>query len=140
MSHREVTLIDGCRASVGDVVITRQNDRRIRTTSGGWVKNGDRWLITDIRREGSVVVKRLGARGRRTVLPPEYVAEHVDLGYAVTAHRAQGVTVDTAHVVVTTSTTRENLYVSMTRGRESNIAYVALDQPDAATPRPRRMT
>ena len=48
----------------------------------------------------------------------------------MTAHRAQGITVDTAHVVVTSSTTRENLYVSMTRGRDSNIAYVALDQPD----------
>ena len=48
----------------------------------------------------------------------------------MTAHRAQGITVDTAHVVVTPSTTRENLYVSMTRGRDSNIAYVALDQPD----------
>lgn len=130
VDHREVDLVDGCRASVGDVVITRQNDRRIRTMRGGWVKNGDRWLITDIRRDGSVQVKRLDPRGARTVLPPEYVAEHVDLGYAVTAHRAQGVTVDTAHVVVTPSTTRENLYVSMTRGRESNIAYVALDQPD----------
>ena len=98
---------------------------------GGWVKNGDRWRVTDIRRDGAVVVKRLGpGRGGRTVLPAEYVAEHVDLGYAVTAHRAQGITVDTAHVVVTPSTTRENLYVSMTRGRESNIAYVALDQPD----------
>lgn len=130
VDHREVGLVDGCRASVGDVVITRQNDRRIRTMRGGWVKNGDRWQITDIRRDGSVLVKRLGARIERTVLPPEYVAEHVDLGYAVTAHRAQGVTVDTAHVVVTASTTRENLYVSMTRGRESNIAYVAVDQPD----------
>lgn len=130
VDHREVGLVDGCRASVGDVVITRQNDRRIRTMRGGWVKNGDRWLVTDVRRDGSVLVKRLDGRGGRTVLPPEYVAEHVDLGYAVTAHRAQGVTVDTAHVVVTASTTRENLYVSMTRGRESNIAYVALDQPD----------
>ncbi len=130
VDHREVDLVDGCRASVGDVVITRQNDRRIRTMRDGWVKNGDRWLVTDIRRDGSVLVKRLDARGGRTVLPPEYVAEHVDLGYAVTAHRAQGVTVDSAHVVVTVSTTRENLYVSMTRGRESNIAYVALDQPD----------
>jgi conjugative relaxase-like TrwC/TraI family protein len=129
VDHREVALIDGCRASVGDVVITRQNDRRIRTMRGGWVKNGDRWLITDILRDSSVVVRPLGG-GRRTVLPPEYVAEHLDLGYAVTAHRAQGVTVDTAHVVVTASTTRENLYVSMTRGRESNIAYVALNQPD----------
>lgn len=130
VDHREVDLVDGCRASVGDVVITRQNDRRIRTMRGGWVKNGDRWLVTDIRRDGSALVKRLDARGGRTVLPPEYVAEHVDLGYAVTAHRAQGVTVDTAHVIVTASTTRENLYVSMTRGRQSNIAYVGLDRPD----------
>lgn len=130
VDQHEVDLVDGCRASFGDVVITRQNDRRIRTMRRGWVKNGDRWRVTDIRPDGAVVVKRLGARGGRTVLPPEYVAEHVDLGYAVTAHRAQGVTVETAHVVVTASTTRENLYVSMTRGRESNIAYVALDQPD----------
>ena len=131
VDQHEVDLVDGCRASVGDVVITRQNDRRIRTMRGGWVKNGDRWQVTDIRRDGAVVVKRLGrGRGGRTVLPAEYVAEHLDLGYAVTAHRAQGITVDTAHVVVTPSTTRENLYVSMTRGRDSNIAYVALDQPD----------
>ncbi|WGY00492.1 MobF family relaxase [Nocardioides sp. QY071] len=129
VDHREADLADSCRASVGDIVITRHNDRTIRTTRGGWAKNGDRWLITDIRRDNSVVVKRL-SDGRRTVLPPEYVAEHLDLGYAVTAHRAQGVTVATAHVVVTASTTRENLYVSMTRGRDSNIVYVALDQPD----------
>jgi conjugative relaxase-like TrwC/TraI family protein len=130
VDRQEVDLVDGCRASVGDVVITRQNDRRLRTMRGGWVKNGDRWQVTDIRRDGAVVVTRLGTGRGRTVLPAEYVAEHLDLGYAVTAHRAQGVTVDTAHVVVTPSSTRENLYVSMTRGRASNIAYVALDQPD----------
>jgi hypothetical protein len=102
--------------------------------SSGWVKNGDRWLITDIRKDGSVVVRRLDPRGNRrrgsTVLPAEYVGQYVDLGYAITAHRAQGVTVDAAHVVVSASTTRENLYVSMTRGRDANTAYVALDQPD----------
>ncbi len=53
-----------------------------------------------------------------------------NLGYAVTAHRAQGVTTDTAHVLVEPSTTRENLYVAMTRGRASNQAYVILDRPD----------
>ena len=135
---REVHLVDGTRASVGDVVITRRNDRTLRT-SKGWVKNGDRWRITDIRRDGSVVVSRLDLRRRGSaVLPPEYVAQHLDLGYAITAHRAQGVTVDTSHVVVTASTTRENLYVSMSRGRDSNIAYVALDQPDDShsTPEP----
>ena len=68
--------------------------------------------------------------GLRFGLPAAYVASHVDLGYAVTAHRAQGITVDSSHVVVSGSTTRENFYVSMTRGRASNIAYVGLDQPD----------
>jgi len=135
---REVDLADGSRASVGDVVITRRNDRILRTMPGGWVKNGDRWHVTDIRRDGSLVLRRLDERGARTVLPTEYVGQHLELGYAVTAHRAQGITVDTSHVVVTPTTTRENLYVSMTRGRESNIAYVALDQPDDShiTPEP----
>ena len=128
---REVGLCDGTRVSVGDVVITRRNERTIRTSGGGWVKNGDRWCVVDIRRDGSMLVDRLDSRRRgKAVLPPDYVGEYVDLGYAVTAHRAQGITVDTSHVVVTPSTTRENLYVSMSRGRESNIAYVALDQPD----------
>ncbi|TYL51850.1 relaxase domain-containing protein [Nocardioides sp. BGMRC 2183] len=146
---QELDLGDGARASVGDVVIARRNNRTLRTTGGGWVKNGDRWRITDIRRDGAVVVNRIdphgqgGQGGRGTaVLPRDYVVAHLDLGYAVTAHRAQGVTVDTSHVVVTPSTTRENLYVSMTRGRESNIAYVALDQPDDShtTPEPDDVT
>jgi ATP-dependent exoDNAse (exonuclease V) alpha subunit len=64
------------------------------------------------------------------MLPADYVAEHVDLGYAVTAHRAQGITTDTSHVLVDPSTTRENLYVAMTRGRQANLVYVATDLPD----------
>jgi hypothetical protein len=99
--------------------------------------------VVDIRRDGSMLVDRLDPRRQgKTVLPSEYVADYVDLGYAATAHRAQGITVDTSHVVVTPSTTRENLYVSMSRGRESNIAYVALDQPDDShsTPEPDDVT
>lgn len=140
---REVELADGARASVGDSVITRRNDRRLRTARGAWVRNGDRWKVADVRADGSLVVRRLGHRwAASTLLPPEYVREHVDLGYAVTAHRAQGLTVETAHVVVSASTTRENLYVSMTRGREANIAYVALDKPDDshAAPEPDEVT
>ncbi len=130
-SGPEVELIEGARASSGDIVITRRNDRRLRALNGGWVRNGDRWQVLDVRRDASIAVRRAGRRfGATVVLPPEYVARHLDLGYAITAHRAQGITVDTAHVVASASTTRENFYVSMTRGRDSNIAYVALDQPD----------
>ena len=68
------------------------------------------------------------------MLPAHYVAEHVELAYATTAHRAQGRTVDTAHAIVSPTTTREVLYVSATRGRDSNRLYVdtAYD-PDPAT-------
>jgi hypothetical protein len=87
--------------------------------------------VSSVNKGGSMSVLRLGAALSGCVtLPAAYVAENVDLGYAVTAHRAQGLTVDTSHVVVSSTTTRENLYVSMTRGREANIAYVALDKPD----------
>lgn len=128
---REATLHDDSHAAIGDTVITRRNDRRLRA-GHGWVRNGDRWNVLDVRADGSVVVRRFGAtRGCTVVLPAAYVAEHVELGYAVTSYRAQGVTTDTAHVLVDASMTRENLYVSMTRGRASNQAYVAVDRPDA---------
>ncbi|WP_196794456.1 helicase C-terminal domain-containing protein [Corynebacterium timonense] len=84
-----------------------------------------------MRGDRSVTIRPPGARfGNSIVLPADYVAEYVGLGYAVTAHRAQGITTDTAHVLAEPTTTRENLYVAMTRGRESNRAYVILDRPD----------
>ncbi|MFV0307090.1 MAG: MobF family relaxase [Desertimonas sp.] len=128
----EVRLHDGTDASKGDLVITRRNNRRL-TTGRGWVKNGDRWHITATHDDGSLTVRRAGHRRWRASmrLPAWYVAEHVELAYAVTAHRAQGSTVDTAHTVVQPTMTRETFYVAMTRGRDANTAYVALDQPDA---------
>lgn len=127
---REATLHDNSRAAIGDTVITRRNDRRLRA-GRGWVRNGDRWSVLEVRTDGAVVARRLGAiRGCSVILPASYVAEHVELGYAVTSFRAQGVTTDTAHVLVDPSMTRENLYVAMTRGRTLNRAYVAVDRPD----------
>ncbi|MBC7592379.1 MAG: hypothetical protein H7288_00275 [Kineosporiaceae bacterium] len=134
---REVALHDGTRAAVGDTVITRRNDRRLYA-SRSWVRNGDRWAVIGVHRNGSVEVRRQGRRwGSTVLLPASYVAEHVELGYAVTSHRAQGITTDTAHVVVAASMPRENLYVAMTREREANTAYVAVDRPDAAHVGPR---
>ena len=127
---REVELNDGTTAGVGDTIITRRNDRRLRNGKD-WVRNGDTWTITGVRDDGSVTIRKTGRRfGGSIVLPAGYVTDHVDLGYAITAHRAQGVTVDTAHVLVEPTTTRENLYVAMTRGKHSNHAYVILDRAD----------
>lgn len=127
---RETDLHDGTQAASGDIVITRRNDRRLRA-GGSWVRNGDRWRVLDVRPDGSMLVRREGRnRGASLLLPGGYVSEHVDLGYAVTSFRAQGITTDTAHVLVDASLTRESLYVAMTRGRAANIAYVAVDKPD----------
>ncbi len=147
---REVALNDGTIAGIGDTVITRLNNRRLRTASGrDWVRNGDIWTITavdddgtitiardhgtstTVRRNGTIKARRRGRRfGGSVLLPSAYVAEHVDLGYAVTAYRAQGITTDTAHVLVEPTSTRETFYVAMTRGRHSNHAYVSLDRAD----------
>lgn len=133
---REVALHDDNRVGVGDRIITRKNDRRLGA-GRGWVRNGDRWTVTDVRNDGALTVRRGGSRGT-TILPATYVSEYVDLGYAVTAHRAQGITTDTSHVLADPSTTRENLYVAMTRGRHANLVYVATDRPDDShsTPHP----
>jgi conjugative relaxase-like TrwC/TraI family protein len=128
--QRELPLHDGSAVCEGDLVITRRNDRRLRSGSS-WVRNGDRWIVAKLREDGSVTIRPTNRRfDGSIVLPAAYVSEHLDLGYAVTAHRAQGVTTDTSRVVVTSTTTRENLYVAMTRGREENHAYVAIDRPD----------
>lgn len=136
-ASRETALADDLRVSAGDLVVTRLNDRRLRTDRGDWVRNGDRWQVVRVRRDGALELRRAGRTGGVVGLPAWYVAAHVDLGYAVTAHRAQGLTVDTSHVVVTGSTTRENFYVAMTRGQHSNTAYVALDKPDESHAPPR---
>ena len=126
----EAPLRDDVAASVGDVVITRKNDRRLRSGSS-WVRNGSRWRVVAVGRDGSLRVQNTDPIGARPLwLPAEYVAENVDLGYAVTAYRAQGITTDTAHAVIEPGTTRENLYVAMTRGRDSNTAYVVTSRPD----------
>ena len=135
---RSVRLAEGTRASVGDLVITRHNDRRLVAGSTGWVRNGDRWVVTQVGDDGSVTIRRSGCqRGAAVILPAAYVSEHLDLGYGITAQRAQGVTTDTAHVIVSASTCRETLYVAMTRGRHANTAYVATDR-DTDRLRPER--
>ncbi|WP_017792474.1 MobF family relaxase [Leucobacter salsicius] len=129
---RESELHDGTHAASGDIVITRRNDRRL-LAGRGWVRNGDRWNVIDVRRDGSMLARRAGnSRGTSVLLPADYAAEHVELGYAVTSFRAQGLTTDTAHVLVDSTMTREHLYVAMTRGRDANVAYVAVDRPDTS--------
>ncbi len=122
-----VPLADGTTAGVGDVVVTRHNDRLLRHGSTDYVKNGDLWTVTGIRDDGALAVQHREHR-TRTVLPDAYVREHVQLGYATTVHRCQGMTVDIARVLVDGSMAREHLYTGITRGRSSNHLYVVTEE------------
>jgi hypothetical protein len=115
---------------VGDEIVTCRNDRRLVTTAGAWVRNGDRWKVVARHGDDALLVEDLTGRGR-VVLPGDYVAEEVALAYAVTIHKAQGLTVDSAIVLVDERTTAEGLYVGMTRGRASNVALAVCDEADA---------
>jgi conjugative relaxase-like TrwC/TraI family protein len=122
---REVELADGNQASVGDLIITRSNDRRLRISAADWVKNGDRWTILNLTRTGGLRVRH-ARNGRIATLPADYVRTSVELGYATTVHTAQGVTADTMHGIVTGEESRQQLYTVLTRGRAANHLYLSV--------------
>ena len=122
---QEIELGDGNAASVGDLIITRANDRRLRITATDWVKNGDRWTVLNLTGTGGVTVRHV-RNGRTATLPAGYVSTATELGYASTVHSAQGVTADTMHGVVTGEESRQQLYTMLTRGRSANHIYVSV--------------
>ncbi len=121
----QVALADGNHASAGDVVITRLNNRRLRSTSSDWVKNGDRWTITTVHGDGALDVQHTHT-GRHVRLPADYTTANVELGYACTTHTAQGVTADHMHGLLTGDESRQHAYTMLTRGRNTNHAYLVV--------------
>ena len=118
-----VNLRGEASAGAGDLVLARRNDRSLRDETGAFIANGTRLTLTGINPDGSAVARNENTGGAVT-LDPDYLASSTELGYATTAHRSQGVTVDSAHAVAKAGLSRELFYVAMTRGREANHAYV----------------
>jgi conjugative relaxase-like TrwC/TraI family protein len=117
-------LRDGLAAYQGDTVVTRVNNSQLKVSGGrDIVKNGDLWTVQKAHSDGTLTVSNQGTGGTIT-LPKEYVTGAVELGYASTIHRAQGMTADTAHVLADSSTSRELAYVGLTRGKHENRLYV----------------
>jgi hypothetical protein len=108
------------RVHVGDEVVTRHNQRDLRTNHGVMVHNRDSWTVTEISGGGITVTGKTGS----VTLPAGYVADHVELGYAQTTHGAQGRTVDTALFLLDGPVDVRGVYVPMTRGRATNQAFI----------------
>ena len=126
-----VALRDGTRAHAGDEIATRRNDPNLRTDAGERVRNRHTWTVTATRPDGSLTVEH-SQRGS-VELPARYVAEHVELGWAVTGYGTQGDTVDIGIAVLDHTTSRNHAYVAMTRGRDANHAII-LDRTGTQDP------
>ncbi len=107
----------------GDLVCTRHNERQLLTDRHLMVKNRDRWTVETVHRDGSLSV---AGRTGSVRLPKEYVAEYVELAYAETSHASQGRTVDRSFLYLDGPAGTSGIYVPMTRGRESNEAFVVI--------------
>lgn len=94
----------------GERLMFTKNDK------GLVVKNGT--LGTFERQAGNRLVIRLDGPDQRRVEVDLSTYRHLAHGYALTIHKAQGVTVDRAHVLASRSMDRHSTYVALSRHRE----------------------
>ncbi|MEV6276682.1 MobF family relaxase [Nocardia sp. NPDC051832] len=129
-SGGRVVLSDGHRGYRGDMIVTRCNNPHLRVMGGRrkgtQIDNGDLWRIHRVHHDGSITATGTTHRGR-VVLPPDYIREHVELGYATTVHRAQGMTVRRAYTLLNETLGRALAYVGLTRATEHNHLFLATD-------------
>jgi conjugative relaxase-like TrwC/TraI family protein len=121
----------GHRLAVGDLILTRHNDASIplRNTDDpaaeqSPVRNGQRWQVTTINPDNNRLIARRVDDDTLGAFANDYVREHITHGYALTVHCAQGVTSATTHAVLSEAAARALSYVALTRGRDTNTAYL----------------
>jgi Ti-type conjugative transfer relaxase TraA len=104
--------------AVGDRVVACRNDRRLG------VVNGDRGEVVAVDLDRRTAHLRLSG-GATVNLDATYLDDgHVDHGYALTTHKAQGATVDRGFVLGSDQLSREWGYTALSRHRDEVRFYV----------------
>ena len=140
---RTVQIAEGATASTGDLIICRHNDHAIEAGEPGRaLANGDILRIEAITGHRVMVRRMLDpdpATGQRRFTAQAFAYpgyRTCDLAYAITGHSAQGATVHTAITLVSGSEDRQWLYPAMTRGTDTNLAFVFTTPARPADPQP----
>jgi TrwC relaxase/AAA domain len=120
----QAPLADGNHAGIGDLIRARLNTQI--DAGGRPLTNRDTLKITAFGGPDTEVRRQQpdGTWTKPFRVSRAYLAASAELAYAGNIHVAQGRTVDTAHLLVTQTLSRQALYVGMTRGRQSNTAHV----------------
>ncbi len=113
--------------AAGDqVIITRPS----RDLTGRKILNGTRGQLTDAGPAGLRVQPQDGPAFSLDLASSSQAVRH---GYALTVHKAQGVTVTSA-LVISDGLTRNAAYTALSRGRERNRLYLHIDDPHTGQP------
>ncbi|HUP68585.1 MAG TPA: MobF family relaxase [Acidimicrobiales bacterium] len=123
-------VVAGREFQVGDEVVARRNDRRLRGAGGDFVKNGSvgRVAAVDLA-HGELLVAFTNEGEVR--LPAAYLsAGAVEHAYARTTYGLQGATLDAALYHPGDASSFEEGYVAITRARHSTELFVVEGQVD----------
>ncbi|MDP9020719.1 MAG: AAA family ATPase, partial [Actinomycetota bacterium] len=130
-----VVEVAGQSFCAGDEVVAMEQDRRLRSKQGrdaGFVHNGERGGVVEVRPgPRPVVVVDFERRGQVEVSEPHLakwvrpgVVGQLAHGYAVTSNMAQGETYQAGRHLSTDASSREGVYVGLTRGRADARLYM----------------
>jgi conjugative relaxase-like TrwC/TraI family protein len=104
--------------AAGDLVIVTRNDQPRQ------LLNGTRAVISQTT---GTDLQLATDTGITVTVPAGWAAEHLDHGYALTVHKAQGLTATTALVYGTVALDQHAGYVALSRGRQDNHLYTSID-------------
>ncbi|HEY5186240.1 MAG TPA: hypothetical protein VIM19_15360, partial [Actinomycetes bacterium] len=124
-THETVVRTDDAerRFATGDLVVITHNDHR------RGLLNGTR---ATIERTDRTTLRLHTETGQHAEVPVRWASDHLDHGYALTVHKAQGLTTDLALIYGTAALSQQAGYVALSRGRTANHLFTSA-QPLART-------
>ena len=131
---RALGRLDGLELHAGDGRVFQAGDRIITLTPGpnGQWTTSQRATVTAVDVDHRTLTA-ITPDGHELHVSGDYLAaDRIGYGYAITVHRSQGATVDTAHVLADGGG-RELAYVAMSRARgESHVNTIGISPQQAA--------